>query len=99
MQVQTFYNGLNTTSKTLIDAAAGGALIAKTQDEAYELLESMASNSYQWPSEHAMAKKARVHDVDAITALTAQISTSLNNLEVILVLIATMGIHSLHSNK
>ncbi|XP_016648321.1 PREDICTED: uncharacterized protein LOC107880735 [Prunus mume] len=75
MQVQTFYNGLNTTSKTLIDAAAGGALMAKTQDEAYELLETMTSNSYQWPSERAMPKKAGVHDVDAITALTAQIST------------------------
>ncbi|CAL9011906.1 unnamed protein product [Prunus brigantina] len=75
MQVQTFYNGLNTTSKTLIDAAAGGALMAKTQDEAYEFLETMASNNYQWPSERAMPKKARVHDVDAITALTAQIST------------------------
>ncbi|CAL8992696.1 unnamed protein product [Prunus brigantina] len=75
MQVRTIYNGLNTTRKTLIDAVAGGALMAKTQDEAYELLETMANNSYQWPSERAMPKKAGVHDVDVITAFTAQIST------------------------
>ncbi|CAL8152823.1 unnamed protein product [Prunus armeniaca] len=30
MQVQAFYNGLNNTSKTTIDAAAGGALMGKT---------------------------------------------------------------------
>ncbi|XP_021831329.1 uncharacterized protein LOC110771347 [Prunus avium] len=52
IQVQTFYNGLSQTSRTLVDAAAGGALMAKTATEAFELLETMASNNYQWPSPH-----------------------------------------------
>ncbi|XP_034203729.1 uncharacterized protein LOC117618238 [Prunus dulcis] len=75
MQVQAFYNGLNNTSKTTIDAAAGGALMGKTETEAYNLLEEMASNNYQWPSERSTPKKAGIHEIDAISALTAQIST------------------------
>ena len=48
---QFFYNGLNPNNKMIIDAAAGGALMGKERDEAYELLEEMASNSYQWQSD------------------------------------------------
>jgi len=33
-----------------IDASAGGALMGKDRDEAYELPEEMTSNSYRWQS-------------------------------------------------
>ncbi|CAL9012887.1 unnamed protein product [Prunus brigantina] len=74
IQVQTFYNGLSQTSRTLVDAAAGGALMAKTATEAFELLETMASNNYQWPNERLNLKPAGVLEVDAMALLTAQIS-------------------------
>ena len=38
-------------TRTLIDVAAGGAFMSKTQDAAYEFLEEMAVNNYQWPIE------------------------------------------------
>ena len=50
-QVQTFYNGLGSTTRTMIDDAARGTLMGKTPEVAYELLEEMASNNYQWSSE------------------------------------------------
>lgn len=50
LQVQTFYNGLGHQVRTSIDAAAGGDIMTKSCDEAYNLLENMAANSYQWPS-------------------------------------------------
>jgi len=76
MQVHNFYNGLSGTTRTLIDASAGGALMKKTEDEAYELLEDMATNNYQWPSERSLPKKTvGLHEVDAITNLTAQIAS------------------------
>ena len=50
LQVQTFYNSLSGNTKTLVDAAKEGALIGKTIDETYQLLEEMAANNYQWPS-------------------------------------------------
>ncbi|XP_020417839.1 uncharacterized protein LOC109948603 [Prunus persica] len=74
IQVQTFYNGLSQTSRTLVDAAAGGALMTKTATEAFELLETMASNNYQWPSERMNLKPAGVLEVNAMALLTAQIS-------------------------
>jgi len=44
--VQTFYNGLQQPMKISIDAAAGGALMAKPVNEAKQLFEDIASNNY-----------------------------------------------------
>ena len=49
MQVHTFYNNLSDSTRTLIDASIGGALMKKTTDQAYGILEDMATNSNQWP--------------------------------------------------
>lgn len=57
LQVQTFYNGLGYSTRTLIDVATSGALMRKTYDKAYELLKEIASNAYQWPVERATLKK------------------------------------------
>ena len=46
LQVQTFYNGLIPQTKTVIDVAIGGALMGKTTDHAYDLIEVMTSNNY-----------------------------------------------------
>ena len=51
MQVHTFYNGLRNATRTVIDASAGGALMKKTTDQAYEILEDAATNINQWPRE------------------------------------------------
>ncbi|KAG8493093.1 hypothetical protein CXB51_010359 [Gossypium anomalum] len=48
LQVQTFYNGVNPSTRQLIDAAADGTLIKKTPEEAYEFVEQMSLNNYQW---------------------------------------------------
>ncbi|KAG8497232.1 hypothetical protein CXB51_008426 [Gossypium anomalum] len=47
LQVQTFYNGVNPSTRQLIDAAAGGTLNNKTPEEAYEFIEEMSLNNYQ----------------------------------------------------
>ncbi|KAI3461988.1 hypothetical protein Pfo_018651 [Paulownia fortunei] len=79
LQVQTFYNGLGGATRTLVDAAAGGALMSKTHEEAYDLLETMAANAYQWPSERIAPKKVfGVHDVDALAILAAQVAAALS---------------------
>ncbi|KAJ4717074.1 Retrotransposon gag protein [Melia azedarach] len=46
LQVQTFYNGLGASTRTLVVAAVGGALMGKSINEAYELLEEMATNAF-----------------------------------------------------
>ncbi|XP_052177591.1 uncharacterized protein LOC127791654 [Diospyros lotus] len=57
-----------------IDAAAGGALMGKEIDEAYNLLDEMANNSYQWSSERSMPRRTTgVHEIDVMTSLNAKV--------------------------
>ena len=55
--MHTFYNGLSNSIRTIIDASAGGALIKKTTDQAYEILEDTATNTNQWPRDRSTPKK------------------------------------------
>ena len=58
MQVHTFYNGLSDPTRTVIDASTRGALMKKTTDQAYGILEDMATNSNQWPKDRLIPRKA-----------------------------------------
>ena len=70
MQVHYFYNGLTGTTRTLLDASVGGALMSKSANEANQLLEDMTLNNCQWPSEKAMPKKpSGVHELDVFNNL------------------------------
>ncbi|XP_075524475.1 uncharacterized protein LOC142556862 [Primulina tabacum] len=57
VQIELFYNGLDGQTRGNVDAAVGGTIFSKTPDEAYELLEHMTINSYQWPSERSGSRK------------------------------------------
>ena len=46
LQVQTFYKGLNQTTRSIIDVAARGTLNTKMCKEAMDLFEEMALNNY-----------------------------------------------------
>ncbi|XP_022868533.1 uncharacterized protein LOC111388104 [Olea europaea var. sylvestris] len=81
VQIEIFYNGLNGQTRTMVDVVAGGILMAKTAEAAYALLDDIATNSYQWPSERSGVKKvAGLHEVDPITALAAQVSSLTNQI-------------------
>ncbi|XP_035544602.1 uncharacterized protein LOC118347994 [Juglans regia] len=58
----------------MVDAATRGVLMGKTPKAAYELLEELASNNYQWASERAMPKKATsIVELDSMSAIAAQL--------------------------
>ena len=73
IQLETFYNGLNPSTRLMVDASANGALLSKSYTEAYEILEKITNNNYQWPSARQPAARgsAGVHNIDAITTLSA----------------------------
>ncbi|GKV04420.1 hypothetical protein SLEP1_g16575 [Rubroshorea leprosula] len=71
--MQTFYNGMTHPNRSIIDAAAEGNLMNKTEEDGYKLLDEMASNSYQWTNDRATKKGVGLHNVDAFTSLSAQI--------------------------
>ena len=58
MQVHTFYNDLSDVTITVIDASAESALMKKTTDQAYKILEDMTTNSNKWPKDRLTPGKA-----------------------------------------
>ena len=48
----------------------------ENENEAYEILEDMASNNYLWPSERLPLpnKVVRINEVDVISKLSAQLT-------------------------
>ncbi|GMH22202.1 hypothetical protein Nepgr_024045 [Nepenthes gracilis] len=47
LQVQILYNSFSNNTRTITDATAIRALMSKTYEEAYEVLEEMFLNNYQ----------------------------------------------------
>jgi len=47
------YNNVTQDVWSTIDEAAGGTLMSKTKDEAYNLIEEMVLNNFQWSTERA----------------------------------------------
>ncbi|KAH9762943.1 hypothetical protein KPL70_001000 [Citrus sinensis] len=75
IQLETFYNGLNQSTRLMVDASANEALLSKSYNKAYEILERIANNNYQWPSTRQVA--AREHQ-EFITTKTIYIQTLTN---------------------
>ncbi|KAK5803030.1 hypothetical protein PVK06_030670 [Gossypium arboreum] len=74
LQVQTFYNDVNPSTIQMIDAAAGGTINNKTPEEAYEFIEEMSLNNYQWQVMSTKpTKTAGVYNVDSVTTLSNQV--------------------------
>ncbi|XP_073300504.1 uncharacterized protein [Primulina huaijiensis] len=72
--VQTFYYGLISSNRTMIDATACGNLLRKTAEEGYELLEEMSASSYHPQSErNTQRRTAEIHQVTDFSAVTAQL--------------------------
>jgi len=82
MVVRTFYNGVTQLVGSMIDAAVGGTLMSKTEDEAYNLIEEMALNKHQWSNERGQPKRVEGNfDVDALTLLTTKMDATTQNLD------------------
>ena len=58
--MNAFYNGLSDLARTIVDASTGGALMKKTTDQAYEILEDTTTNSNQWPRDRSAPRKPLV---------------------------------------
>ncbi|KAJ9541917.1 hypothetical protein OSB04_028423 [Centaurea solstitialis] len=50
-QVQTFYSGLNYSSRGTLDSSAGGVFMYKTPTQGYTLLEDMLFHNIDWESD------------------------------------------------
>ncbi|KAL1127062.1 hypothetical protein V6Z11_A13G153800 [Gossypium hirsutum] len=74
LQVQTFHNGLNPSTRQMVDVAAGGTINNKTPEDAYEFIEEMSLNNYQWQVMRTKpTKTAGIYNVDSVTLLSNQV--------------------------
>ncbi|KAA3487116.1 Retrotransposon gag protein [Gossypium australe] len=87
VQMETFYIGLNIHTRMMVDASANGALLSKSYNDAYEIIERITSNNYQWPTNRVASERrvAGVHEVDTLASLAAQVSSMSSMLKTIIV--------------
>ncbi|KAJ4724830.1 DNA-directed DNA polymerase [Melia azedarach] len=68
---------------SLRDEAWGWLQSLHPAEEAYALLEQMACNNYQWPSERSIGRRAAgVHEVDQMAVLSAQVVVLSNQIKI-----------------
>lgn len=82
LQIQLFYHGLTSATKSILDASVGGSIFGKTNQEAHTLLEDLANISYNWPSDRALPPTAvGLYELDEVTSLKARLSSLTNVLD------------------
>src|SRR3954465_15653710 len=72
MVIQTFYAGLNFTSRNLLDSAAGRTFMSTTLGAATKLLDEMMLNYSQWHTERSPTGK-KVNSVEEISSLNEKV--------------------------
>src|SRR4051812_31121625 len=72
MVIQTFYAGLNFTSRNLLDSAAGGTFMSTTLGAATKLLDEVIANYSQWHTERAPTGR-KVNSVEEIPSLNEKV--------------------------
>jgi len=66
----------------MIDAATKGTLMSKIEEEAYNLIEEMTLNNYQWSSERGQPKRVGdKYDIDALTLLIVKMDAMTQRLD------------------
>jgi hypothetical protein len=74
MIVQTFYAGLNFSSKNLLDSAVGGTFMSLTLGAAMKLLDNMMVNYSEWHTERAPQGR-EINSVEETSSLSDKIDT------------------------
>src|SRR4051812_45885396 len=72
MVIQTFYAGLNFTSRNLLDSAAGETFMSTTLGAATKLLDEMMTNYSQWHTKRSPTGK-KVNYVEDISSLIEKV--------------------------
>ena len=81
MVSQIFYNGLNYSTRVLVDAVCGGSIKMKTAREANLMFEKLAKNNFQPPSEIGDGRKQRaLHEIDRMSSLESKFEALMRRL-------------------
>ena len=69
----------------MLDAFTSRALLNKSYNEAYDLIESIAANNYQWPTARVNSAKkvANIQEINDVFVLSAHIASLTNMLKAV----------------
>jgi len=82
MIIQAFYKSVTQSVRSTIDAVAGGTLMSKTEDEAYNLIEETALNNFQWSIERIQPKLVGGKlEINTLTLLSAKVDAMSHRLD------------------
>src|SRR4051812_12523679 len=79
MIIQTFYAGLNFSSRNLLDSGAGGTFMSLTMGAATKLLDNMMVNYSEWHTERTPQGK-KVNSVEETSSLSDKTDTIMSML-------------------
>ncbi|KAL4318019.1 hypothetical protein GQ457_18G015940 [Hibiscus cannabinus] len=76
MQVEIFYKGVNTPTRMMLDVASNGTILDKSAKEAFEILDRLANNDYQYPSNRRelVRQNTEIMAHDQTNAMEAQLA-------------------------
>ena len=75
------YNGLNYSTRALIDAACGGSITSRTTKEVNQLFEELAKNNYQAPFEISIGRRqGGILKLDRVSSLGAKFEALMTKL-------------------
>ncbi|XP_022889000.1 uncharacterized protein LOC111404422 [Olea europaea var. sylvestris] len=81
-QIYLFYNGPRVEFRNIVDAFAGGSILTIEVDDAHNLFERIAENQANWLTDRKAPRKiSGLHNVDAVTALAAQMEAITKKLD------------------
>jgi hypothetical protein len=78
--IQSFYHGLICSAREHIDVATGGSFFILSIEEAFKLVEKMASNQ-SWNEDRTQTRTHKVHQLEEVDMLTAKIDLLMKKLE------------------
>ena len=78
--LQNFYNGLTSTSRAHIDAAAGGAFFSLTVNGAMALIKKMVSNQ-GWSEDRLQTQQDGMHTVEETDMMATELELLIKHLD------------------
>ncbi|KAL4383710.1 hypothetical protein GQ457_15G019580 [Hibiscus cannabinus] len=78
-----FHNGVNAPTRMMLDASANGTLLDKSPEEAFEILDKIANNDYQFSTLRLGfgRRTSRKLELDANDSVSTQLSAITNLLK------------------
>ena len=79
--MQTLYNGLNYSTRALVDVACGGFIISKMTKEANQMSEELTKNNYQALAERYIGRRqGGILELDRVSSLEAKFEALMTKL-------------------